>query len=284
MASSACPPLWAVTLETCPQIGHLEKGNFMTAASLFDQYTIGNFWFRYLHILAGITWIGLLYYFNFVQVPGLAAYGDEGKARNITVTQIATRALWWFRWASIATLATGLLIVGVLPKYMENFMNHPVDDYGLNAKNAVISVGMIMGILMAANVWMIIWKNQKVVIANAANVLAGGEANPDAATCGRKALLASRQNMVFSVSMLFYMVGAAHLYSEAFEATTGNAYTFMFISLAIIALLELNAVGIFGGIKAGNKMLWPYESHKNAIISSVVLWVVFFVLSIVFMG
>ena len=128
----------------------------MNAASLFDQYAIGNFWFRYLHILAGITWIGLLYYFNFVQVPGLAAYGDEGKARNITVTQIATRALWWFRWASIATLATGLLIVGVIPDYMQNFMNHEGVD-AANAKNAAITVGMTLGILMAANVWMIIW-------------------------------------------------------------------------------------------------------------------------------
>jgi uncharacterized membrane protein len=255
----------------------------MTAAAWLTQNTIGNFWFRYLHILAGITWIGLLYYFNFVQVPGLAAYGDEGKARNITVTQIATRALWWFRWASIATLATGLLITAVAPKYMENFMNHE-GSAPANAKNAVISVGMTLGILMAANVWMIIWKNQKVVIANAVNVLGGGEANPDAATCGRKALLASRQNMVFSVSMLFYMVGAAHFYPEVFSATSGDANTFMFISLAIIALLELNAIGIFGGIKAGNKMLWPYESHKNAIISSVVLLAVFFGLSVVFMG
>ncbi|MSZ55500.1 MAG: hypothetical protein F2595_04430, partial [Actinobacteria bacterium] len=243
----------------------------------------GNFWFRYLHILAGITWIGLLYYFNFVQVPGLAAYGDEGKARNITVTQIATRALWWFRWAAIATLATGLLITAVAPDYMQDFMNHPGSD-PLNAKNAVISVGMTLGILMAANVWMIIWKNQKVVIANAVNVLGGGEANPDAATCGRKALLASRQNMVFSVSMLFYMVGAAHFYPEVFSATSGNANTFMLVSLVIVALLELNAIGIFGGIKAGNKMLWPYESHKNAIISSVVLLAVFFGLSVVFMG
>ncbi len=74
-----------------------------------------------------------------------------------------------------------------------------------------------MGILMAANVWMIIWKNQKVVLANAANVLGGGEANADAPTAGRKALLASRQNMIFSVSMLFFMVGAAHFYNAAFE-------------------------------------------------------------------
>ena len=254
----------------------------MTAASLFDQAAIGNFWFRYLHVLAGITWIGLLYYFNLVQVPGLAAYGDEGKARNITIDKVARRALWWFRWASIATLATGILITGAIENYYKDFFTD-ASASGIG-HNVAISIGMVLGILMAANVWMIIWKNQKVVIANAVNVLGGGEANPDAATCGRKALLASRQNMVFSVSMLFYMVGAAHFYPEAFSATSGDANTFMFISLAIIALLELNAIGIFGGIKAGNKMLWPYESHKNAIISSIVLWAVFFGLSVVFMG
>ena len=261
----------------------------MNAASLFDANAIGNFWFRYLHVLAGITWIGLLYYFNLVQVPGLAAYGDEGKARNITITQIATRALWWFRWASVATLATGILIVGVVPDYMENFLNHAADQPEIgpgsaaNAKNAVIAVGMIMAILMAANVWMVIWKNQKVVIANATNVLSGGEANPDAATSGRRAMLASRQNMVFSVTMLFFMVGAAHYYPESFSATSGNANAFVLLSLVIVAVLQLNALGKFGGIKAGNKMLWPYESHKNAIISSVVLLSVLFIASIVLM-
>lgn len=248
----------------------------MIAAEWLTQNLIGNFFLRYLHVLAGIAWIGLLYYFNFVQVPGLAAYGDEGKARNITITQIATRALWWFRWASIATLATGLLIVSVVPDYFQNLKEAP---------KAAISVGMTLGILMAANVWMIIWKNQKVVIANATNVLAGGEANQDAATAGRKALLASRQNMVFSVSMLFYMVGTSHFYAIAFpDATSSNANIFLLISLVIIALLECNAVGLFGGVKAGNKMLWPYESHKNAIISSVVLAVVFFVLQLVLLG
>jgi uncharacterized membrane protein len=255
----------------------------MTAAALFDQYALGNFWLRYLHVLTGVAWIGLLYYFNLVQVPGLAAYGDEGKARNITITQIATRALWWFRWASVATLATGLLIVGVLPDYMQDFMNHEGSNPA-NAKNAAITVGMILGNTMAANVWMVIWKNQKVVIANATNVLAGGEANPDAATSGRRAMLASRQNMIFSVSMLFLMVGAAHYYPEAFSATTSKGYTFVLISLVIGALLQMNCLGLFGGIKAGNKMLWPYESHKNAIISSVVLFVVLFVVSIVYMG
>ncbi len=256
----------------------------MNAASLFDQNAIGNFWFRYLHILAGITWIGLLYYFNLVQVPGLAAYGDEGKARNITITQIATRALWWFRWAAVATLATGILITAVAPNYMKDFMNHGVADYALNAKNAGISVGMLLGITMAANVWMVIWKNQKVVIANATNVLNGGEANPDAATAGRRAMLISRQNMIFSISMLFYMVGAAHYFETYFEATPGQANTFLIIAIVLGALLQLNALGKFGGIKAGNKSLVIYESHKNAIITGVVLWAVLFILSVVIMG
>ena len=243
---------------------------------LLSRAYLGTFGLRWLHILVGIAWIGLLYYFNLVQVPGLAAYGDEGKARNITIDKIARRALWWFRWAAIATLATGLLITGQ-KDYWNNFMNGGASG---NGHDVAISVGMLLGILMAANVWMIIWKNQKVVLANAANVLGGGEANADAPTAGRKALLASRQNMIFSVSMLFFMVGAAHFYNGAFpDATSSNAWTLFGIAMAITALLELNAVGIFGGIKAGNKMLWPYESHKNALITSGVLWLVLWILS-----
>ena len=78
---------------------------------LLSQDYIFSFGFRWLHILVGIAWIGLLYYFNLVQVPGLAAYGDEGKARNITIDKIARRALWWFRWAAIATLAATAPVV-----------------------------------------------------------------------------------------------------------------------------------------------------------------------------
>ncbi|NBW92519.1 MAG: antitermination protein NusG [Actinobacteria bacterium] len=247
---------------------------------LLSQDYLFSFGFRWLHILVGIAWIGLLYYFNLVQVPGLAAYGDEGKARNITIDKIARRALWWFRWAAIATLATGILITGQ-KDYWLDFMNGKD-----NGHDAAISLGMVLGILMAANVWMIIWKNQKVVLANAANVLAGGEANADAPTAGRKALLASRQNMIFSVSMLFFMVGSAHFYNGGVFAstTTSNPSTFLLIACVIIALLELNAVGIFGGIKAGNKMLWMYESHKNALITSGILWLVLWILSEVMLG
>jgi len=247
---------------------------------LFTREYLGNFGFRYLHVLVGVTWIGLLYYFNLVQVPALAAYGDEGKARNITIDKIARRALWWFRWSAIATLATGILISGLVENYYQDFFGG-----GHAARDAAISVGMILGTLMAANVWMIIWKNQKVVLANAANVLGGGEANADAPTAGRKALLVSRQNMIFSVSVVYFMIGAPHFYAGAFpNATSSNAWTFFFIALAIVALLELNSIGIFGGIKAGNKMLWMYESQKNALITSGVLWLVLWVLSEVLLG
>ena len=256
----------------------------MNATNWLTADLLHEFWFRYLHILAGITWIGLLYYFNLVQVPGLAAYGDDGKSRNVTITQIANRALWWFRWAAIATLGSGLLLAGIPSSYMKDFLNHSGADAPMNGGNAAIALGMVLGTTMAANVWMIIWKNQKVVIANATNVLAGGEANPDAATAGRRALLASRQNMIFSVSMLFMMVGAAHLFETVTNASSGNASTYVIVTVVIAALLQLNALGKFGGIKAGNKMLWPYESHKNAIISGVVLLAVNLILAAVLLG
>ena len=236
---------------------------------------------RWLHVLAGIAWIGLLYYFNLVQVPAFAAYGDEAKARNISIDKLARRALWWFRWAAVVTLVLGLLIIGVTENYMQDFMS------GVNtndlAHDAAIFVGMILGILMAANVWMVIWKNQKIVLANAANVLSGGEADPNAAAAGRRALLASRQNLIFSVSMLFFMVGAAHFYGGAFDGSAGGAWTFVIVSSVITALLQLNALGKLGGTAATNKLLWPYESHKNAMITAGILFVVLYVLSEIFL-
>ncbi len=150
---------------------------------LFSGDYFLNFFMRYLHVLVGIAWIGLLYYFNLVQVPALATYGDEAKARNITLDRVARRALWWFRWAAIATLGTGILITGQ-PDYWQNFLNWEGAN-AMNAKNASITVGMIYAITMAANVWMVIWKNQKVVLANAVNLLNGGQADPNAAAAGR---------------------------------------------------------------------------------------------------
>jgi uncharacterized membrane protein len=248
----------------------------LAGLEIFDQDTGLPVLVRSLHVLAGITWIGLLYYFNVVQVPSFAAYGDEARARNVSIEKLASRALWWFRWAAIATLVMGLLIVGVTKDYMKDFMSGDSLTLG---KNAAIFVGMLLGITMAANVWMIIWKNQKVVIANAANLVAGGQADPAAAGAGRTALLASRQNFIFSFAMLWFMVGAAHLYGGYDVDSAGKAWAFVLIAVIICGALQINCLGMLGGKAATNKLLWPYESHRNAIITGAVLWAVLYLLS-----
>jgi uncharacterized membrane protein len=244
---------------------------------IFDRDTGLPVLLRALHILAGITWIGLLYYFNVVQVPAFAAYGDEGRARNFALDRVAKRALWWFRWSAIVTLVFGLLLAGVIKDFMKDFMT---SDSRILGGNSAILVGMLFGITMAANVWMVIWKNQKVVLANAANLLAGGEADPAAATAGRRSGLASRTNFILSFPMLWFMVGSAHLYPGAFDVdSAGKAWTFVIIAIVLGGLLELNALGKFGGTAPSNKLLWPYESHRNALITGGVLWAVLYVLS-----
>lgn len=249
----------------------------LAGLEIFDQDTGLPVLVRSLHVLAGITWIGLLYYFNVVQVPSFAAYGDEARARNVSIEKLASRALWWFRWAAVATLVMGLLIVGVTKDYMKDFMTTD-STIGLG-HSAAILVGMLLGVTMAANVWMVIWKHQKVVIANAANLVAGGQPDPDAAASGRAALLASRQNFIFSFPMLWFMVGAAHLYGGYLGDSAGKAWLFVLLAVIICGALQLNALGKIGGKAATNQLLWPYESHKNAMITGGVLWLVLYLLS-----
>ena len=112
----------------------------------FSRAGLGQFGFRWLHILVGIMWIGLLYYFNFVQVPAFAAFGDEGKARNIAIDKVARKALWWFRWAAVMTFATGILITLATDNYFS-------DGFGKSARGLSISLGMLLGIVMLCNVW-----------------------------------------------------------------------------------------------------------------------------------
>jgi len=140
----------------------------------------GAFASRWAHVVVGITWIGLLYYFNFVQVPSFAEL-DAG-ARNQAVDKLASRALWWFRWAAAATLAFGILILAVQKKYgTDGGSQLTSSDYWKTSSGVAIATGILLAVTMFANVWLVIWPNQKKVIANARNVLAGGEADPDAA-------------------------------------------------------------------------------------------------------
>lgn len=190
---------------------------------LFSEYGV-NYLFRWGHVLFGIVWIGLLYYFNFVQTE----YFKEADPahRSGAIQKLVPRALWWFRWGAAFTFLTGLYLLYVL---------HGALTYD-------ITVGATLGTLMAINVWFIIWPNQKVVIASATQVAEGGEALPEAAAAAPKAALASRTNTLFSIPMLFFMGSSAHLPSGI--VTDGMAATTVSLVavFAIILMLEVNAV------------------------------------------
>jgi uncharacterized membrane protein len=233
------------------------------------------FLFRWSHVLVGITWIGLLYYFNFVQVPAFAEL-DAG-ARNQAIDKLASRALWWFRWAAAATLMFGILIL-LAQKDSSGDVLLFSTDYWKTGPGISIATGILLGVTMFANVWLVIWPNQRQVIANARNVLAGGTADPNAAAAARKAALASRQNTIFSFPMLFFMVGTSHFLGQLVgEPTGGDRALYWAITLVLWVALELNCLGIIGGTKPQGTN-WFYEDHRRAIGTGLVLVVVWYVL------
>jgi uncharacterized membrane protein len=237
------------------------------AVQLFERFGFAGA-LRWLHVLFGIAWIGLLYYFNFVQVPSFAEM--SAPARNEAITKLATRALWWFRWAALGTAIFGILIAGATKDYF--------DDFFSQARGASIFLGMIIALTMLYNVWMVIWPNQRIVIANAANVLAGGQADPAAAAAGRRAFLASRQNTLFSIAMLWFMVGTAHFYPAFADPGAGSVWLFLVIALVIVGVLEANALGFIGGTGPGPQKQ-VYETVPNVIVSGFVLWAVLWILT-----
>ena len=167
----------------------------------YFDYTWLVFFFRWLHVLSGVMWIGLLWYFNFVQLPNMPKIPDDQKPAIGKV--IAPAALFWFRWAALSTLVTGL-ILGWMNGYIVDALALGLTDNV--AKHAAIGFGMWLGIIMAYNVWMVIWPNQKVALGI---IDAPAEAKPAAA---RKAMLFSRTNTMLSIPMLYSMVSAQNLY------------------------------------------------------------------------
>ncbi|AKH68955.1 Protein of unknown function (DUF989) [Spongiibacter sp. IMCC21906] len=187
-----------------------------------DAYISIDLLLRWLHVLFGVTWIGLLYYFNFVQTEYFKE--AEANAKADAVRKLAPRALWWFRWGAMFTFLTGFAML------------HFVAQRGLNA---YIIIGALMGTLMFLNVWLIIWPNQKIVC----GIKAG-----DASKAAPKAGLASRTNTLFSAPMLIGMMGSFHGSGNAASAVIGGGAEGLNISnglwacIAIIILLELNAL------------------------------------------
>ncbi len=190
---------------------------------------------RWGHLLFGMTWIGLLYYFNFIQGGYFKSATPEGLTD--AKAKLAPEALWWFRWAAMFTFITGIILLYGVMK--------------MGVMNSYISVGALLGTFMFLNVWLIIWPNQKIVL---------GMVEGDTAAAGGKALLASRTNTLFSGPMAFCMLAGPHF--GAYAKTMSTSATAMYVALAITVILELNA--IFG--KQG-----PIASVRGVIVSSLVL-------------
>jgi uncharacterized membrane protein len=201
---------------------------------------------RWWHVVFGVAWIGLLYYFNFVQVPSFPTM--EAAHRNGAIDKLVPRALWYFRWAAVATAVTGVLMLGVTP-----------DAYKNSGQGAAIYMGAVIGLVMLANVWLVIWPMQQIVIGNARGLLEGKPAVANAAEVGRRALLASRTNAIFSITMLMFMTGASHFF---ILNPLGSKQIIMWIVvLAVVAVLELSALGFIGGLEG--PLTKPLVSHKN---------------------
>jgi uncharacterized membrane protein len=247
----------------------------LLAVDIFNRNPGLDFLARWAHVVVGIVWIGILYYFNFVQTPAFAEM--EPGARNNAIDKLASRALWWFRWAAAGTLLTGILILlaEVDAKGNANLFS---STYAKSPEGISIYTGILLAVTMFLNVWLVIWPNQKKVIANARNVQAGGQADPAAAAAGRTSALASRQNTIFSFPMLLFMVGTANFFGFYGAASGSDRAGYWAVTAVIWAVLELNALGIIGGKAAGNITNWIYENHWRAIIVGVVLAAVWYAL------
>ncbi|MGS2718903.1 urate hydroxylase PuuD [Eionea flava] len=204
-----------------------------------------DFLVRWAHLLFGITWIGMLYYFNFVQGGYFKAASPEALAD--AKAKLAPSALWWFRWGAMFTFVTGVYLLYYVGK--------------INAFNDYIAIGALMGTLMFLNVWVIIWPNQKIAL---------GMVEGDAAAAGAKALLASRTNVLFSAPMAFGMLAGPHFVGQGYG--TGAGGIDLWIAIAIIALLEIN--GLIG--KQGPMTTVKGVIHSSLGLTAVLVAILYF--------
>jgi len=219
---------------------------------------VADFVLRWLHYLGGITWIGLLYYFNFVQGPFMA---EADPATKSAVTQkLLPRALRWFRGGALVTFITGLSIVG------KRLGESPLGGAAWTSPWATtILTGGLFGTLMFLNVVLVIWPKQQIVILSAKTVASGGMANAAAPAAARRAFLVSRTNVVFSIPMLFFMGAASHFTLPG----AGNHAAYWAGVFLVAALLQVNALTATAG--ATTK---PIEKIPGVIVTGFIVWAV----------
>ncbi len=240
--------------------------------AIFSKLGLGNA-FLMAHVVVAMMWMGLLWFFNFVQTPAYAEM--DGAARNNAFDKLTWRALWWFRWAAAATIAFGLLVIAIGGS--DSFGG----DFWKSSAGVTLLIGILFGVTMLYNVWMIIWPNQQIVIANARNVQSGGEADPNAPAAGRAGAMASRQNTIFSLPLLVFMVGASHFYALShfsYRPGGGKWFVYLLIGIVVLVVLELNALGKISG-RGNTGLNVIYETHKNAMYAGFALIAGFYIIA-----
>ena len=228
------------------------------------------FLLRWLHFLAGIAWIGMLYYFNLVQTPFFA--GAEAPVRTGMIAGgLVGRALWWFRWGAMVTFGTGWLII------LHRLGQAGIGPFFDTSYGWAIFVGGMLGTLMWFNVWFVIWPAQQVVMASAQQVAKGGQAIAEAAARGQRAGFTSRTNTLLSIPMLFFMGAASHLAMFP-KVTQMSKLGMLVVLLVVMAAAEFNA--LVGTTGAGKKML---STVKGTIWGGVILTaILYFAMEILF--
>lgn len=187
---------------------------------------------RWIHIFFGVIWIGHLYYFNFVQGAFFAEV-DAG-VKSVAIQKLVPRALWWFRWGAMWTIVTGLLMYGLLGHQLGS-------SFMVSSRGIFITMGIILGLVMWANVWFRIWPCQKMVLRSATPVATGGQAIPEAAARAASAGLASRHNVFFLHSnVVFY--GSSEPLGCCCESDSEHLRLLLGIFLVATAVFEYNAI------------------------------------------
>jgi uncharacterized membrane protein len=228
---------------------------------------------RWAHYLTGAAWIGLLCYFNFVQVPAFHQLTDAVRAD--VLREVTARAMSWRRWSALATAATGLVILLLQDPYDGDYL-----EYLGTARGTAVAFGSLLGLLMLGNVWLVIVRNQSIVIDSAQQALSGRGARPDAPLAAKRLARAERCNVLFSIPMLWFMGAAPHFADGAFRFTTlpGQDYigAAWVVFIIVVGVVELSALGQIGGYDSTTNRLL-FDSAGSSILGGLIMWAILWI-------
>lgn len=232
----------------------------------FGPTGAGQMFARWGHYLTGAIWVGLLWYFNFVQAPAFAAMTDTVRADTLRL--VSARAMTWRRWSAAATAGTGALILFFQEPYDGDYL-----EYFGTPQGTAVAFGSVLGLVMLANVWFVIHPSQRVLLGSAERVVAGRAPTAEAPRAAKRLARAERCNVMLAIPMLWFMAVAPHFAVARFNYRPdrdyiGSAWVVMILALGIV---ELSALGQVGGLDSKvNRVL--FDRTWRTLAAGIVLW------------